>query len=598
MLSLGWSNFVSQHSAHLKSKEVIVPENAAPPPHDSASMSSKSSQQLIHELQVHQIELTMQNEELRQAHHALEESREQYFDLYDRAPVGYITLTGKGLVLEANLTAITLLGSTKRDLVRHHLSAFICKEDQDIYYLHINMFLRKSPDVASHYSSTGVNVDKTGQRVASNGDESLAWELRMQRPDGTSFWAHIRAIAVHDQNQGPVIRIVITDISKRKSTEDALKQKDVQLRATLESTADGILATDNKGQLLHSNSRFCELLNIPSDIISVANESSLLDFIANQLIDPSVFSQKIQLLNDSDAPDNDILVFKNGRLFETYSLPMMMDGVNMGRVWCFRDITAKTFAETEILRSSAELEVRVMERTAELKAANRELETFCYTISHDLMTPLRHLDGYAELLAKHCRDGLSDKGKYYVDTITSAARQMGVLIASLLRISHTGHAKLIYESVDLNQCVREVVSTITDITSGRNIEWVIGKLPVVNGDSTLLRQVFTNLIENAVKYTRTRKNARIEISASEDKEEYIFVVTDNGVGFDMKYAGKLFGVFQRMHRIDEYEGNGIGLATVQRIIARHGGRVWAKAELDRGAGFHFSLPKQEKDSHE
>jgi len=192
---------------------------------------------------------------------------------------------------------------------------------------------------------------------------------------------------------------------------------------------------------------------------------------------------------------------------------------------------------------------------------------------------------------------LSEKGLHYVATIADSARQMGKLIDDLLQFSRTGRAEMNREVMAMNRTVEEALAILQDSYAGRTIEWDIGKLPSVPGDCTLLRQVWVNLLSNALKYTSTREVARITVSTRDDNGEIIFVVADNGVGFEMQYVDKLFGVFQRLHRTEEFEGTGIGLATVHRIIARHGGRVWAEAELNQGAKFFFTLPKQQENHY-
>jgi signal transduction histidine kinase len=250
--------------------------------------------------------------------------------------------------------------------------------------------------------------------------------------------------------------------------------------------------------------------------------------------------------------------------------------------------------EKKLQRLNAELEGRVADRTRALEMANGELEAFCYSVSHDLRAPLRHIDGYVQLLVAQERDHLHDKGLHYLDTIANSVHRMGSLIDDLLRFSRTTRAEMSTARVDMNRALDNALGPLKETCGERSIEWSIGNLPAVRGDVGLLRQVWANLLENAVKYTRTKDVARIEVTSRDGDGETVFSVSDNGVGFDMKYASKLFGVFQRLHSQDQFDGTGIGLATVQRIIKRHGGRVWAEAQVGRGATFYFALPKADQ----
>jgi light-regulated signal transduction histidine kinase (bacteriophytochrome) len=240
-----------------------------------------------------------------------------------------------------------------------------------------------------------------------------------------------------------------------------------------------------------------------------------------------------------------------------------------------------------VLRRAEEL----AELASELRRANKELEAFSYSVSHDLRAPLRHIAGYGDLLRENEGEKLSERSKRFLNNMLDSARFAGVLVDDLLTFSQMGRAALRPVAVDLNQLVRSVAQEFGAETANRKVEWIIPELPNVTGDPAFLQIALRNLLSNAVKYTRTRESAKIEFSVISTADEYIVSVRDNGVGFNMKYVNKLFGVFQRLHRAEEFDGTGIGLANVRRIIERHDGRTWAEGREGEGAAFHFSLPK-------
>ncbi|MFA6544183.1 MAG: ATP-binding protein [Limisphaerales bacterium] len=269
------------------------------------------------------------------------------------------------------------------------------------------------------------------------------------------------------------------------------------------------------------------------------------------------------------------------------------DGKPLGRRGSNRDITARKLAEAEILKLNAELEQRVRDRTVQLETANKELEAFSYSVSHDLRAPLRAIHGFARILQEDYAPRLDAEGRRLLDVISVEAVRMGRLIDELLKFSRLNSQPLQKEMVSHQALASEALEQLAAVRSGRRIEMAVGDLPASPCDPALLLQVWVNLLSNALKYTGPRAVAEIVIGGRQEGDDAVYFVKDNGVGFDMKYADKLFGVFQRLHTSAEFEGVGVGLALVQRIVHRHGGRVWAEGRVDEGATFYFSLPNPE-----
>jgi len=251
-----------------------------------------------------------------------------------------------------------------------------------------------------------------------------------------------------------------------------------------------------------------------------------------------------------------------------------------------RDVTERKQVQLQI----AQLNDALRHRAEEPVLANKELEAFSYSVSHDLRAPLRHMSGFVDLLKRRAAPVLDERCRHHLESIAAAAQQMGRLVDDLLNFSRMARTHMRQHRLSLDQLVAEVRAELRRDACGRQVEWKLDPLPEVYGDAPMLRVVLVNLIGNALKYTRPRNPAIIEIGSRGNETEHTIFIRDNGVGFDMKYADKLFGVFQRLHFDDEYEGTGIGLATVQRIVLRHGGRAWAEAKEGQGATFYFTLP--------
>jgi signal transduction histidine kinase len=257
----------------------------------------------------------------------------------------------------------------------------------------------------------------------------------------------------------------------------------------------------------------------------------------------------------------------------------------------FAEALNRRRAEKKIEELNQELQFHLRQ----LEDANKELEAFSYSVSHDLRAPLRHITGFVELLNKRDAEVVDEKSRHYLQVISESAQKMGMLIDDLLSFSRMGRAEMMRTRVDMNRIVEEIIAQVKAETKGRQIAWEVAPLPAVEGDAAMLRLVMMNYIINALKFTEPIPKAHIEIGAVADRpDETLFYVRDNGVGFDMKYVNKLFGLFQRLHGSDEFEGTGVGLANVRRIIHRHGGRTWAEGEVGGGAAFWFSLPKKEE----
>jgi PAS domain S-box-containing protein len=431
-------------------------------------------------------------------------------------------------------------------------------------------------------------VDRLPGRLSIRGESSPETLLCFREvATGDERWSVVKAKPVFDQEGGIRLAInVFRDVTEHRRVEEVR----ARLAAIVESSDDAILSKTLEGVITSWNSGAENLYGYSAEEV-VGRPVTIL--VPPELPDevPEILSKLRR--GEKIEHYETVRVSKSGRRLDvSLAVSPITDSLGniIGASTIARDITERKRAEEEIRLLNERLEQRVSQRTAQLQEANKELESFSYSVSHDLRAPLRHISGFAQMLQKRTEASLDEAGRRHLSVILESAERAGDLIDDLLAFSRMGRSQMRYASVDMNLLVREVLDDLRLETEGRSIDWKIEVLPVVQGDPSIMRVLLTNLLSNAVKYTQNRDEAIIEVGSESAEGEHMFFVRDNGVGFDMQYADKLFGVFQRLHDAEEFEGIGIGLANVQRIVQRHGGRVWAEGVVGRGATFYFSLP--------
>ena len=416
-------------------------------------------------------------------------------------------------------------------------------------------------------------------------------EYRIVTRDGRVRWVDDRTIVERDSG-GKVTHFqgIVIDITERKAAEKALQESEEKFRSLVENSLSGVFSVDDAFRFIYCNDEFCSLLGYPREKLLELDFRQVLSGNSRELVaDRYVRRQRGEIL-PSRYPVEVIRSDGELRHFEM-SITVAKNQAGQPRtLGQIVDITERTRAEDEIRRLNSELERRVVERTAELENALKELEAFSYSVSHDLRAPLRTMSGFSRILLAEFAPHLPPEAARHLSTIHESSLLMGRLVDGLLNFSRLSRQPLKMQPIVMEELAAEALHSLGDEQGGRNIKIVMGSLPACQGDPILLRQVWVNLISNALKFTRGRPEARIEIGCLDGTDgKAVYFIKDNGVGFDNRYTGRLFGVFQRLHGSDEFEGTGIGLAIVQRIVQRHGGHVWAESEAGQGASFYFSL---------
>ena len=493
----------------------------------------------------------------RGAEDALRTSKEKYRKLIEAAPDAIFVLDAHGKCVLANDSAARLLG---------------CREDEVAGLSLTDTYAPTERDLLQE------RLDRARNQGA------FRFERQFLRQNNEVVPVEVSLSTAGEDHYQEIVR----DISDRKEAEEELRKQ-----AELLSLAhDAIIVRDPESRIMFWN-RGAERTygwTGPEALGHVTHELLQTRFpIPLETIDAVLQAQgqwegELRHITRDGTPI--VVTSRQSLRRDEHGAPVVTLEIN-------RDVTERRRAEEQIQRLNEELEQKVIERTKELEVINKELEAFAYSVSHDLRAPVRHIAGFTELLQKHSGPVLDDKSRHQIDMILDSANRMGTLVDDLLAFSRIGRAETQKTTVDLAQIVKSIIGELAPDTQARNITWHVGDLPKCSGDPAMLRLVFTNLVSNAVKFTRTRQHAEIQIdSLNHSPDEIIVFVKDNGVGFDMQYKDKLFGVFQRLHSQEAFEGTGIGLATVQRVVHRHSGRTWGEGAVDNGATFYIALPKR------
>jgi two-component system, chemotaxis family, sensor kinase Cph1 len=540
---------------HKKTEKIFQTEN-------QLKTQSKEVDELIHNLRVHQIDLEIQNEELRKAQVKLEDSRRKYFELYNFVSDGYFTLDKNGLILEVNLGGASLLGVERSKLINTSFIKYIDPEYRNEFHLH------------------RIRVMETAAK------QNI--EIKLLKNDKSSFYVQLDTLnVIETNNEFKEFRISVRDITDIKKAAKELELASNYNRSLLEASLDPLVTIGSNGKINDVNHSTEKITGIKRD------ELIGTDF-SNYFTDPKRARDGYQqVFKEGSVRDYPLEIkHKNGNVTPVlYNASVYKDefGEVLGVFAAARDITEIQRAEDILINYNDTLEERVKKRTEDLAKSNADLSHFAYVASHDLREPLRMITSFLQLLERRYKDHLDQDANEFIGFAVEGAKRLDLMISDLLEYSKITRTELDFKSVNLEDVLEEALINLVVQTEENNAVITSDPLPTVIGDELLLVQLFQNLIANSIKY-RGQEEPDIHISSRIEKNQYLISVKDNGIGIDPKQLGRIFTIFQRLHRNDEYEGTGIGLAIAQNIINQHGGQIWAESENGNGSTFVFTLP--------
>jgi len=518
---------------------------------------------LLSQVANNQLKINEQQAEQKKAESVLKENEIFSKRIVDTANEGIWVMNAEDITTFVNKKMADMLDYTVQEMIGQPISMFMFEED--------------IPD----------HLMKTADRI--KGETGL-YERRVRKKDGSTIWTIVSSSPIMEEGKGYAGSFgMFQDITRRIDSEKELRREEERFRRMVEYSSDILVYLDENGVQQYISPSAEHITGFTVEEL----RRPFMEFIHPDDLEKvlSVFRELLEhpdrILKGSYRHRH-----KNGgyRHFETFGRNFFSDPTIRGVVANIRDVTEQKMAEEQLYALNTELDHRVRQRTSELESAIKELETFSYSISHDLKTPLRHINGFLGLFLETAQTGLSDEQMSYLNKISESAQEMSKLIDAILSFSRLNQAELRKVRINSTEMVHQVIKFFEPETKSRVIRFNVGQLHEITGDENLIRQVWTNLLSNAIKYTGKKEEALVEVGSFNEDGTTTCFVRDNGAGFNMKYAAKLFGVFQRFHKARDFDGVGIGLANVNRIIKRHGGNCRAEAEPDAGATFYFTLP--------